>query len=64
MYHLPDKRFSFEKSYSFSNRIVTSQLKQPYWVTNRAKAEFKQKHLNKLKTDVKVEEEVIRRQEK
>jgi hypothetical protein len=64
MYQMPDQRFSFEPSYSFKHKLITTQLKQEYWVTNRAKAEFKQKHLNKLKTDVKVEAEVIRRLEK
>jgi hypothetical protein len=64
MYKLPDQRFSFDQSYSFTNRVVTTQLKQPYWVTNRAKADFQRKNINKLKTDEKVEAQVIRRLDK
>lgn len=59
-----DYKFSFSQSYAYPHQLQTSNLNQLYFVNDQALYEFRRASERKLRTDDRVEDEVIRRLEK
>lgn len=59
-----DYKFSFSQSYAFPHQLQTNNLNQVYFVNDHALRDFRQASERKLRTDDRVEDEVIRRLEK
>lgn len=62
--HLQDFKFSFEQSYAHPHKVISGHLHQIYYVNQQAMFEFNQRGAAKVKHDLQVEEEVIRRLDK
>ena len=59
-----DYKFSFSQSYAYPHQLQTNNLQQVYYVNDYALYDFRQSSERKLRTDDRVEDEVIRRLEK
>ena len=59
-----DYKFSFSQSYAYPHQLQTNNLNQVYFVNDYALYDFRQASERKLRTDDRVEDEVIRRLEK
>ena len=59
-----DYKFSFSQSYSFPHQLQTNNLNQVYFVNDYALSDFRHASERKLRTDDRVEDEVVRRLER
>lgn len=54
-----DHKFSFQPNWNYNKKLFSVNLNQAYFVSERALSDFSQSNDLKLKTDVRVEDEVV-----